>query len=245
MSLCTIQFRSQAIARNTSLQVYIPEGEPPFATLYLLHGLTADHSVWSRRLNIEALIEGQNVLVIMPDGGRSFWANDPFLSERAFEDHVAVEIVDFVDRIFPTLPDAAHRGLAGISMGGYGALLLALKHPERFSATASISGSTYFAHIAVPFHRDDDVGCLSAALPRENDLFHLAKELASAEQRIAIRQSCGEADHLYEYNLAFHQHLEKLGLPHEWVSHVGAHDRATWTSQLPQALEYVIGQISE
>jgi len=244
VSLCTVQFRGHALPKNTTMQVLVPEGRGPFPLLLLLHGLSADYSVWVRRHQAERLFEGKRVLVVMPDAGRSFYVNDPRPGGLRYHDHMIEDVLGYIERVFPVHQERRARGLIGISMGGYGALLLALRHPELFGVVASISGSTYFGHQPSERHRNDDVGALAASLPREgNDLFYLAERIANSTIRPIIRLSCGTQDHLWETNLAFHRHLARLGIPHTWVAHPGRHNDDTWDVQLPQAIDFVLGHL--
>jgi len=245
VSLVTVHFNSQGIGRATAMNVLVPdEGQGPFPVLLLLHGLGAAYDSYCRSNHIENLLRGRPVLAVMPDGGRSFYANDARPGGLRYEDHILQDALGYVERVFPARRDRQGRAVIGISMGGYGALLLALRHPEMFCATASISGSTYFAHEPSERHRDDDVGYLAAALPRQkNDLFCLAEALARGDLPLAIRQSCGSEDFLYATNLAFHRHLEALGVAHDWVQHPGEHDQRTWDEQLPLALQFTLQQL--
>jgi len=245
MSLITVHFRSQGIGRETAINLLVPdEGTGPFPVLLLLHGLGGAYDSYVRSHNIENLLRGRPILAVMPDGGRSFYANDVRPGGLRYEDHIIQDVLGYVERVFPARRDREGRALVGISMGGYGALLLALRHSDLFCATASLSGSTYFAHEPSERHKDDDVGYLAASLPREaNDLFYLAARHAEAGKPLAIRQSCGTEDFLYATNLAFHRHLEALGIAHEWVEHPGAHDQATWDVQLPLALDFALQRL--
>ena len=120
--------------------------------------------------------------------------NEPWEGGVRYEDAIWQDALGYVERVFPTLRRRESRAVMGLSMGGYGALLLGLRHPDLFGACASISGSTYFSHEPVPHHAHDDVGRLGAALPDDNDVFVLAERLAAARMSLAIRQSCGTED---------------------------------------------------
>ncbi len=244
MGLHIIHWRSNVIQKNTVMNVLVPEGDPPFATIYLLHGLTGDASVWARFHNLERMMEGRPVVVVMPDADRSFYANDPRPGGLQYEDYISEEIRTYVERVFPVRRERDARACVGLSMGGYGALLLSLKHPDLFCASASISGSTYYGHDMTGRHETDDVGALGRALDREaNDVFFLTEHPALGSPSVALRLSCGTEDHLHDTNLAFHDHLVQLGIAHEWVEHAGAHDHGTWDVQVPLAVEWVMEQM--
>lgn len=244
MGLHIIHWRSNVIQKNTVMNVLVPEGPPPFPAIYLLHGLTGDSHVWTRFHNLERVMRDQPAVVVMPDADRSFYANDPRPGGLAYEDYVCEEVRAYVERVFPVIRERRARACVGLSMGGYGALLLAIKHPDLYCAAASISGSTYYGHDMTGRHEDDDVGALGRSLPREtNDVFYLTQHMASVSEPLALRLSCGTEDHLHDTNVAFHEHLLSLGIAHEWIEHPGAHDDSTWDVQLPLALHWALGRM--
>jgi S-formylglutathione hydrolase FrmB len=245
MALATIHFRSQSLNKNDTMMVAIPEREGPWPVLYLLHGLTMDHTCYSRYFGIERYLLGRDVMVVMPDTHRFFYVNDPRPGGLAYEDYVVNDVMGFVERTFPTIDDCGARGVAGISMGGYGAMMLALRHPERFCVAASISGAVHFGHELLP-PRLGNVATLAEALQgSEYDLWQLAEAYAQGGHAPAMRLSCGLDDHLIDVNRAFHAHLMNLGIEHEYVEHPGAHDWGTWVPQVPEALRFALDHLRQ
>lgn len=240
MSLCTVSYFSPALGRATQMQVIVPEGPGPWPVLFLLHGLTGNYESMVRSHQVERIFEGQQALVVIPDGGRSFYANEPWEGGIRFEDAIWQDALGYVERVFPTRQRRESRAVLGLSMGGYGALLLGLRHADIFGACASVSGSTYFSHASSERHAHDDVGRLAAALPDDSDVFVLAERLAANHTPLAIRQSCGAEDYLFTTNLAWHEHLTRLGVTHEWVTHPGQHDHGTWDTQVPAAARFCL-----
>jgi S-formylglutathione hydrolase FrmB len=234
-----MHFFGSSIGKATAFSAIIPQGKAgPFPVLYLLHGLSDDHTIWLRRTSIERYAADMNLMIIMPDGGRGFYVNDPRPGGPAWEDHIASELVALVDGTFHTVRHRRGRAIAGLSMGGYGALMLAMRHPDVFSAAVSHSGALMFNHTVL--NRFADVETLSASLPRGRyDLWRLATALKRSRRRLAIRMDCGTEDRLLEFNRQFHAHLEKLGLPHEYAEHPGSHDWAYWDLHIRQTLEFV------
>ena len=145
MALMQIDFRGQALGKMTSMTVLLPdEGEGPFPVLYLLHGLSDNHSAWCRRTALERYLDGKGLIVVMPDGHVSFYCNNPAPMGLAYEDHIVRDVVGFVDRVLPSRADRTGRAIAGLSMGGYGAMMLGLKHPDLFCAIGGHSSAYYF-----------------------------------------------------------------------------------------------------
>jgi putative tributyrin esterase len=135
MSFCELHFCSQSLDMQGAMNVLLPDSvEGPFPVLYLLHGLGDDHTIWLRRTSIERYVADLPLIVVMPDAKRSFYCN---AVEERYEDHITVDVVGTIDRTFKTIRSPKGRAIAGLSMGGYGAVMLALRHPELFSVACS------------------------------------------------------------------------------------------------------------
>ena len=222
--------------------VILPEKmKGPFPVFYLLHGLSDDHTRWLRRTQIEAYVEKLPLIVVMPDGGRSFYTDAVGNPRAAHETAIVRDLIGFVDSTFQTIPTRAGRVIAGLSMGGYGAMKLALKHPDLFCAAVSHSGALDFA--GRKFDPQDDWGRewvpIFGANPKggSEDCFALAEHIDRAKLP-ALRFDCGTEDFLIEENRAFHAHLQKLGIAHEYVEHPGAHTWGYWNEHVQETLAF-------
>jgi S-formylglutathione hydrolase FrmB len=241
MAFVDLHYFSNALGKQTSAYVLLPEvGTGPYATLYLLHGLSDDHTIWLRRTSIERYVADLPVIVVMPDGGRGFYCDAQ--EGYAFETAIGIELVDRIERTFPAKAEREARCLAGLSMGGYGAFKLALSHPDRFAAAVSLSGALAFAH------RDADwvdprtrefariVGETPSGGP--NDLFTLVEKVKKAKNLPALRFDCGVDDFLLDDNRSFRDHLEARKIRHEYAEHAGAHNWEYWDAHIQEALEF-------
>jgi putative tributyrin esterase len=142
MACATLNFHSPALAKACSMTVIVPEGsvgQPPFPVCYLLHGLSDDHTSWARHTSIERHVAGLPLIVVMPDGGRGFYCDA--VDGPAYERHLLDDVIGFVDRTFHTMPERQGRVIGGLSMGGYGAIKLALKYPQLFCSAVSHSAA--------------------------------------------------------------------------------------------------------
>ena len=241
MALCCVEFFADSIQKMSGLNVILPEGDGPWPVLYLLHGLSDDHTVWCRRTSIERYAAELPVVVAMPDGHRSFYCNASAPGGCAYEDHIVKDVVGFVERVFPAVRQRRARAIAGLSMGGYGAIMLALRHPETFCAACSHSGALIFAHQPIPDR--PDVDALAGALPPgKYDCFALAGERKADGRLPAIRIDCGTDDPLIEANRGFHAHLAALRIPHVYEEHPGEHTWAYWDEHISQTLQFVMRQ---
>lgn len=229
----------------TAANVILPDGQTgPFPVMYLLHGLSDDHTAWLRRSNIERYAADWPLIVVMPDGGRGFYCDSVENPRAAYESAIVKDLIGLVDSIFPTIPKREGRVIAGLSMGGYGAMKLAVKFPELFSACVSHSGALHFGHY--PLSREDDwdkefrliVGEDPAG--GENDIFALVEHPRTAPLP-AIRIDCGVDDFLIDRNREMHAFLEGLGIAHDYAEYPGAHTWDYWDEHVQEAIAFFAG----
>ena len=139
MNLIHLRYKSQMLGKNTAAYVLLPPPGPTrFPVMLLLHGLWGDYSDWQRKTSIERYAEDQNLIIVMPDEGRSF-----YLDSNQGENYgraIGEELPALLDGYFPTKPEYC---VTGLSMGGFGAVRLALTYPDRFVSAASHSGAFY------------------------------------------------------------------------------------------------------
>lgn len=236
MAFCELLFLSPALGMQTAAYVFVPQRPGPFATLYLLHGLSDNHTIWQRRTRLEAYLEtlALPLMIVMSDGGRGFYtdAKEGF----AYESAIIKDLIPFIDSTFQT---SGKRGIGGLSMGGYGAIKLALKYSEVFASAHSHSGALDVAGL---FARNDEFGREMARIfgpnPKDgpDDAFALAAKIGT--QRPALRIDCGVDDFLIESNRRFHAHLDELNYAHEYEEFPGAHNWDYWDTHISAALQF-------
>jgi putative tributyrin esterase len=240
MACATLHFQSPALAKACSMTVIVPEctvGTPPFPVCYLLHGLSDDHTSWSRRTSIERHVADLPLLVVMPDGGRGFYCDA--VAGPAYERYLLEDVLGFVDRTFQTIPERRGRVIGGLSMGGYGTVKLALKFPQLFCSAVSHSA-------AFDVRRRIERPEVSAEMCRifgpspgggPDDPYALAEQI-DRQLLPALRLDCGLEDGLLEENRAFHRHLEQLDIPHEYAEFPGAHTWDYWDCHVQEAIAF-------
>ena len=240
MACATLNFHSPALAKACSMTVLVPEGSvgtPPFPVCYLLHGLSDDHTSWVRHTSIERHVAGLPLIVVMPDGGCGFYCDA--VDGPAYERYLLDDVIDFVDRTFHTIAERQGRVIGGLSMGGYGAIKLALKYPQLFCSAVAHSA-------ALDVRRRLERPEVAAEMRRifgpapgggPNDPYALA---ATIDRTLlpALRLDCGREDGLLEENRAFHRHLAQLGIPHEYAECPGAHTWEYWDCHIQEALAF-------
>ncbi len=217
MAVCEIHLNAQpALLQMTSVTVILPDdaGPGPFPVLYLLHGLSDNHTAWTRRTSIERYVAGLPLIVVMPDGGRGWYTDSATEPAGAYETFIVRDLVGFIDRTFRTRSERGGRVIGGLSMGGYGAVKLALKYPQTFCAAVSHSGA-----LSRPDERNFEEGSELRRIFGEqpaggaDDIYTLAEKV-SGSSAPALRIDCGEKDFLLGYNRNCHRHLQDLGVAH-------------------------------
>ena len=175
----------------------------------------------------------------MPDGERGFYTDAQ--EGLAFESAITKDLIPLIDRTFPTKADRNGRAIGGLSMGGYGAVKLALKNPNLFCSANSHSGAVAFGHSKL-----DGKDAFSTEFRRvfgenpvdgPNDCFSLAHRI-DRSMAPALRIDCGTEDFLIQSNRDFHAHLEKEGIAHEYQEFPGSHEWGYWDKHVQEALAF-------
>ena len=238
MTLSTIHWFSPALGRETTANVIVPVASSgPFPVLYLLHGLSDDHTAWVRHTALERYAAAYPFLIVMPDGGRGYSTDAP--QGEAHETALVRDCIGFIDRTYPTIPRRAGRAIGGLSMGGYGALKLALRHPGLFCSATSHSCSRALTWTHAP---DTDEDKFTRVFGRDcrggpSDLF-AAVESVNVHLVSALRLDCGTEDALLEGNRRFHRHLQAHRVPHDYEEYHGGHTWEYWDRRIQEALDF-------
>ena len=246
MALLHIDFYSNALGRSVQADVILPETAAPetgHPVLFLLHGMTDDHSIWQRRTSIERYADERKIAVVMPGTRLGFYTNT-HAGERYF-DYISDELVHAMRRMLPALSRRREDTfVAGLSMGGYGALKCALSRPDVFSKAAALSGALDACELVKnplplgkPFCWQDVFGPSEKIPGSENDLFHLAE--ACMENRPEIWMWCGTEDDLFPANLRMRNHLRSLGYTLHWHESPGGHFWKYWNREIQPVLKWL------
>lgn len=285
------RFHSVALGVDKKYWLYLPESyadsEQRFPVIYMLHGLGGRENNWVEHMGLAKAADamGLQAIVVMPDGDDSFYVNSvtpadydaclqssrPFgktpsmrsycVKSANYEDYIARDLVAHVDASYRTIADRSARGIGGLSMGGYGALLLAMKHKDLFASVASHSGVAAllyegpFPFAAGQVKLAEDVDALTGRLgPFGNllrsiygdDLSHwrahdpavLAKDLRDGE--LAIYLDCGTEDEFrLQHGASYlHEVLSAAEVSHAFVLVPGRHDAHFWMDRIDDSLAF-------
>lgn len=252
MALIHCNFYSEALGLSTAMYVILPEqtrtqigmegkaAAGKHQTLYLLHGLSDDYTIWQRRTSIERYAASLGLAVVMPAVHRSFYTD--MKQGYKYWSFVSEELPRVARSFFPLSDKREDNFVAGLSMGGYGAFKLALNCPAQFAAGASLSGAMDMANHVF----NEEEYRLVFGSPEEtkgslNDLYFAAAQTAnSAGPKPKLYQCCGTEDFLYEENVQFRDYARdelKLDLTYEEES--GEHEWGYWDQKIQRVLEWL------
>ena len=252
MALMQCNLRSAVLGKGCNVNVILPQhyesdGVTPgkrreYKVLYLLHGLSDDYSSWLRRTSIDRYLDNLDVVAVMPDGDRSFYTD--MKHGQKYWTYISEELPALVKQLFPVSSRPEDTFVAGFSMGGYGALKLALSHPERFAACGAMSSVT---DIAAKFGEsryngwsfEEIFGSPDQLAADGNDLFDLLKKASSAPAKPRIIQICGTEDYLWEDNLKLKAAFEEAKWnDYHFESHPGIHSWVFWDQYIQTILKF-------
>lgn len=217
-----------------------------YPTLYLLHGLSDDHTMWMRNTSIERYASDLGIAVVMPNVHQSFYCN--MKHGLKYWDFISEELKPVCHTFFPHMSEArVDNFVAGNSMGGYGAVKLGLTKPAEFAAVASLSGALDLAGEMrnQKSKRPDsywemvfgDKSCVEGS---DNDLLALAKRQKQAGICLPkIYQCCGTEDFLYEFNCYARDAFRSIGLDLTYEESSGNHEWRYWDKQIQRVLEWL------
>ena len=240
--LDTVAVPSVAMQRPIRALVAVPETNHPaqrVPVVYLLHGYGGDHLNWQSRIDLRPLADAWGVLIVCPDGSPNSWYLDsPVDADSQYETFMSRELVDWVDAHYPTLPTPTARAITGLSMGGHGALFLALRHPDVFGAAGSMSGGVDLTTSTKQWDLAAKLGAYEVHPERwhAHSLVHLAGSLEPPTPDLLI--DCGVDDLFIEPNRRLHALLLDRAIPHTYVERPGGHTWAYWTVALPDHLRF-------
>jgi putative tributyrin esterase len=256
MAFMHCNFYSQSLKTMTDIGVLIPSpqaGEEyfrpgvKFQTLYAFHGAYGGWSDWLYKSNIECWAQKYKLAVVMPSAGNSFY-QDMCRGER-YLTYVTEELIAFAQTVFPLSTKREDNFTGGLSMGGYGALKVALTKPEQFSCAISISGALDVAELfkytrrgeeADPFRLWDIFEDPNRLEGTDADIFHLIKTLKTEGRPLPkMFISCGTEDFLYHVNTGARDKLKALGADFCYEEHPGKHDWDYFGPNMERALGWL------
>ena len=245
------RFYSASLERDMPYRVILPETITPNQRLrivYLLHGGGGGYRDWSNYSDASRFAE-QGLILVMPEGNSSYYMNATARPKDRYEDYITKDLVSEIESRFPAASGRENRAILGVSMGGFGAVVLSLKHPDLFAFAGGISSAVdvpsrrfsikrirqYRAHAQI-------FGDWGSATHRANDPYHLAESVDPAKAPY-LYLTCGEQEGLLPANRRFAAVLQRHGFKYEFHAGPGGHDWNQWNSRLPEVFERLLESV--
>lgn len=240
MAFITCGFFSDVLGQMVEFKAIFPDKRAEnVKVLYLLHGLSDDHTCWSRNTAIERYANSTNdLMVVMPNVARSFYTDMAY--GRKYYTYVTEELPAFVQRMFNVSGARENTYVAGLSMGGYGAFKLALRNPDKYCAAASFSGVLDISDFE---NREDRTTEHKLVFGNDHDLAHSVENPlylldTVGDVKPKLFQACGTEDFLYSENQTFKNKIEKMDFDYYYTECPGEHTWDFWDKHILLALKH-------
>ena len=260
MAFIEMNFMSECLMRTVQANVILPadkiempdkpgqrveSNEGPFKTLYLLHGVFGSQIDWVNGTNIQRWAEEKNLAVVMPAGENMFYLDQPRV-HNFYSRFVGEELVELTRRIFPLSKKKEDTFIAGLSMGGYGALRNGLLYHDTFGYIASLSGANVFEEPSEKMfygsreHLEALYGSFEEAQNSDKNIKWLVShygQIGGTGQKIYL--ACGTEDCLIDGNREWARVLEKNGFDVTYEEGSGAHEWDFWNRYIKRVIDWL------
>lgn len=258
MAFMELKFFSETLGMQTSVYVVMPqkstngeigvtrgnfgtESEGKYKCLYLLHGLSDDHTIWLRRTSIERYADAKGICVVMPDGDTSFYTDMKY--GKKYYTFIAKELPRIICQFYNVSDKREDNYIAGLSMGGYGALKIGLRNCNYFCAAAGLSAVTDMErrkhntpHLMVPIFGEELI------VPEEDHLFTLVEKKAQDPYKPRIYMGVGTDDTLYGENVRLKEAFAANGYDITYRESKGDHNWAFWDEYIQYVLDWMLAE---
>ena len=252
-----LSLKSEILGSERKYAIYLPidydYSNREYPVLYLLHGAGDDHTGWVQFGEVKSITDKANksgvstsMIIVMPDAqtGKKGYFND-IDQKWNYEDFFFKEFIPFIEKKYRIKSEKRYRAIAGLSMGGGGSIIYALRHPEMFSSACPLSGYmgelsyTEFYEKNKKKHENYKREKLFNYFSNHNALSVIQNQTDENLKCVRWYIDCGDNDFLYEGNSLVHIALKKRGVPHEYRVRDGDHNWTYWRSALPEVLRFV------
>ena len=254
MALLQVNYLSASLFRTVTMNVILPSDKidhnslsynmkkgDKFKTLYLLHGLLGNYTDWLSGTRIQRWAEDNNLAVVMPSGDNAFYVDSQFANNR-YSTFIGKELVEVTRNMFPLSDRREDTYIAGLSMGGYGAIRNGIVYSDTFSHVAGFSSALHFFDSAAPANAAEgavfqDIG--KAAMTDANPRIAVKKLLEEGRKLPKFYMSCGTEDPLYGANVEFRDFLKENGASVTWDEEKDGHTWDFWDSQIKKVIDWL------
>lgn len=209
-----------------------------FPTVYLLNGFGGDYRTWPILQDLDSLANVYGMIFVCPDGCDSWYWDSPIDKNMQMESFFVNDLVPFIDNNFPTIAAPEKRAITGLSMGGHGALYLAMRHPDLFKNAGSTSGGVDIRPFPTRWKMKDRIGEYekNKEVWDSHTVATIAKNITDGQLNIIF--DCGAQDFFAQVNSNLHNDLLSRGVSHDYISRPGTHNGAYWHNSILYQLLY-------
>jgi len=246
----TVVIHSDAMNKNLKAIVVVPDkyanSKDQFNVVYLLHGYTGNYQDWITKAPVlKTLSDKYQIIYVCPDGANSWYIDSPVNKKSQYETYVGSEVVSWTDSHYRTIKKPSGRAITGLSMGGYGALYIGMKHSDSFGAAGSMSGGVDLCFKPKSFEKSKVLGEFTANTKRWSD-YSIANVLNQLRGRsLAIIFDCGESDFFIENNRALDKKMTAKGIAHQYTERAGGHTWEYWNESIQSQTQFFANFFSE
>lgn len=238
----TILIHSNAMNKDIKCVIVTPNSDAAgkWSVVYLLHGHSGNYAQWIQtapQLTQEATTD--SILFVCPDGGYdSWWFDSPIDPTVRYETFITKELIPYIDTHYPTKTDNTHRAITGLSMGGHGALYLAIRHRDLFGAAGATSGGVDFTPFPEKWGIKKDLGDYSTHKDNweNNTVIHAVDGLHNGDLHLVF--DCGTSDFFLAVNRSLHQKLLDKKIDHDYIERPGGHNHDYWQNSIDYQVLY-------
>lgn len=238
----TVTIATALLPEPMKVTVACPEGDGPFPTLYLLNGYGGSYRNWPRFLvDIDSVARAHDMVVVCPSGMNSWYWDSPEQPDMQMESFFTRELVAAIDSLYPTIPDRDARAITGFSMGGHGALWLAMRHPDIWGHAGATSGGVDIR----PFPGSWKMATWLGERDSVPDVWdaHTVRTLADTLPDSVLRSldiffDCGTDDFFYTVNCQLDSVLSARRIPHTFATYPGAHTAGYWSRSIHPQIDH-------
>jgi S-formylglutathione hydrolase FrmB len=245
------KLESKLMGRSMPYRIILPKSystskQKRYPVVYLLHGLFGSNENWTTLTKLPSYAENYEFIIVNPEGENGWYVDSPTVAANRYESYIIKELVPAIDAKYRTNAERNGRAVAGLSMGGYGALKYGVKYPEMFALAGSFSGalgaatfkSTGGVMDAIFKSINESFGPVGSETRKANDLFGLFKDVSPERIKTLpfIYLDCGTEDFLFQNNKEFDVLLIEKKVPHEFRERPGGHEWPYWDAQVAEFL---------
>jgi S-formylglutathione hydrolase FrmB len=257
----THQLESKLMARSIPYNIFLPLGynskdlpQKRYPVVLLLHGLTGNYKNWYEKSEFAWKSSSLEMIIVMPEGEDGWYTDGATNANDKYESYIIKELIPEIDKRFRTISDRENRAIAGLSMGGYGAVKFGLKYPDMFALAGSFSGALGVTSFPAVGRNESFLGSVNrifgpadSETRKVNDIFRMIRDVSPEQVKTLpfLYLDCGTEDFLFASNREFADLLIEKMVPHEFRQLPGGHTWPYWDKQVQEFLRIAITSLGQ